>query len=123
MARYIDADKLIEEIVKAKEEIKTDNDALWGINKKTYGILCRLRRMVDDMPTADVSPKSEVEHWKKEANRYQTIAKAEVAREICTKFERLIRLYNSEYSGATFTDSWILAVLKEIKEKYKVGNE
>ena len=43
---------------------------------------------------------------------------SDVAMEICAKFENLIRLYNSEYKGATFTDSWILAVLKEIKEKY-----
>ena len=54
MARYIDADKLIEEIDLAQEELKTNNDALWEIRKKTYKALCRLRRMVLDMPVADV---------------------------------------------------------------------
>ena len=80
-----------------------------------------------DCPLPDVVPKSEVEHWKEEANRYQTLwcktyndfeisevvtqAKSEVAIEIFEEIEKCIffNKYGSPISNNLFA---------ELKKKY-----
>lgn len=61
MPKYIDAEKLIEKIDEAQEELKSDNDAILEIRKKTYKALCVLRGMIDNIPAADVIPRTEIE--------------------------------------------------------------
>lgn len=103
MARYIDADALIEMLnIKAKtdEEIGLYNHLALTQSFITF---------VERQPTADVVPKSEVERWKEnfqildaecsrlekyEANYYNEVikAKAEAAREIFEEIEKQIDL-------------------------------
>ncbi|MBR2388174.1 MAG: hypothetical protein IKB02_05330 [Clostridia bacterium] len=60
MARYIDADIAIYEIDKLQGSLMSSNDALWKKNKMIYKGLCNARGIIDDIPTADAVPKSEV---------------------------------------------------------------
>lgn len=60
MPRYIDADAVIKEIEDAQDSLKSNNDVMWEINKKYYKSLCMAHRIVDEQPTADVAPKSEL---------------------------------------------------------------
>jgi hypothetical protein len=61
MARYIDADIVTQEIEKLQTELESNNDTIWNKNKPIYKGLCYARGIIDDTPTADVVPKSEVE--------------------------------------------------------------
>ena len=56
MARYIDADALIEIIKEVLIELET-----WEPNRKNWYGLTLARRMVNEQPTADVAPRAE---WK-----------------------------------------------------------
>ena len=85
MARYIDADELQFE----GKSLKDDTNELIAMNKvcyvgrkqgKTIQMLKEMfKQMIDNAPTADVVPRSEVEK-----------AKQEVAREIFEEFDKLI---------------------------------
>ena len=90
----------------------------------------------DYKSTEDVVPKSEVEHWKEEANRYQTLwcktyndfeiseliteAKQEVAREIFKEIETLIPTtndYNDTSNWFAFIDQ-LEELISKLKKKY-----
>ena len=88
MKRYIDADKLL-----------TDAN-IHTLPASCYGAWGRTVVFTDDIenaPTCDVVPRSEVEHWKEEANHYQNLwcqtynelaeAKQEVARMVFEELE------------------------------------
>jgi hypothetical protein len=84
--------------------------------------------MIDNSPTEDVVPRSEVEHWKQEANRYQglwcktyndfeiseliTEAKQDVASEI---FEEIERNFHEDDFGDLTID---FMEFQELKKKY-----
>lgn len=135
MARYIDADKLIEHL---KDEIKACEPVFDGrANGKSvaYGTELGLKSAIsfaETLATADVAPKSEVENYKKIAEQQQTVAmdryfeikrlkeelekaKQAVAREIFEEIERIggvnngLFLYNFE--------------IAELKKKYTEGRE
>ena len=113
MARYIDADKLvIEEFpLKDHELIKVNECAFFGRRngKAIMQIKDYLKRMIDNAPTEDVVPRSEVEALTDERDRYKRYyfnhaydeleaeAKQEVARELLneikTKVNSLIDFY------------------------------
>ena len=111
MARYIDADKFTERI-KASPAFRNIYDGLL------------LQRVVIDLlnniPTADVVPKSEVEVWKQNRfNLYQRlklheIARQKVAREIFEEFERLME-NNEVWFGQT---DEMREEFAELKKKY-----
>lgn len=61
MARYIDAEALIEKIDQAQTELETNNPVVWENNRKHWWGLVMAKAMTDEQPTADVVPKSEVE--------------------------------------------------------------
>lgn len=54
--KYID-----EEIDKLQEELKSNNDAIWNLNKKAYKYLAYIRRTVLDAPS--VQPKMKMGKW------------------------------------------------------------
>ena len=73
MARYIDADALIEKIDKEQTALETNNSVLWEINRKYWKGLAMARAIIDEQPTASVAPR------------------AEVAREIFEEIEKIIK--------------------------------
>lgn len=104
MARYIDADKVHEEIEAIQISLESNDDKVWYRNKPYYKGLAMSRRIINDTPTADVAPKSEV------------------AREIFEEIEEmlnLLKIYNPY-------DSMLNVVgqnLVELKKKYTEGKE
>lgn len=103
MARYIDADKVMEEI----KRIGGHNLCEWD----TLGV----KALIDRTPTADVVPKSEVEELKNEIDRlkYNLKAvieeipetKAEVATEI---FAEIDSIFRKQYEICSKTDLKLL---------------
>lgn len=61
MPRYIDAEILECKIDEMQDELLTNDDLLWDINKPYYAGLAMARGFLNDMPTADVQ---EVKHAK-----------------------------------------------------------
>lgn len=59
MSRYIDAEILECKIDEMQDELLTNDDLLWDINKPYYAGLAMARGFLNDMPTADVQ---EVKH-------------------------------------------------------------
>ena len=126
MARYIDADKLLADILDERIINKTE---------KAQTVLKHFEIMVNRQPTADVVPKSEVEELKGElaiAERHEKDARAlfkdaviqlqnarqEVAREIFEEIEKFAR--------RPFPESKAVYVIKErefaeLKKKYTGG--
>jgi hypothetical protein len=93
MPRYIDADAVIKEIEQGQDSLKTNNDAMWEINKKYYKGLCWAHRIIDDQPTADVVPRERFDRVfgnLKAVLEERSEDKAEVAREIFEEIEREI---------------------------------
>ena len=60
MARYIDADALIEKIDQEQTALETNNSVLWEINRKYWKGLVMARAIIDEQPTASVAPRAEV---------------------------------------------------------------
>lgn len=132
MARYIDADKLIEHI---KDEIKACEPVFDGrANGKSvaYGTELGLKAAIsfaETLATADVAPKSEVEkeikNWQelyadtvsKWEKAYEELeiklenAKAEVATEIFEEIEHEMFMCDPDYG-------WLYHKFNELKKKY-----
>ena len=132
MARYIDADKLIEFITKGLNN--PDNTKAFG-----YDAIVILTE-IEYAPTTDVAPKSEVERLEHildcYALQYGTVtdqqkviekAKSEVAREIFEKIEESIATHaytskSEDYmDGAFDTIEWVDSKIDELKKKYTEG--
>ena len=118
--RYIDADKLVEMYERSAEDD-------W--NKKTApsswaeAFECAIAD-IDDQPTADVVPKSEVERLEKDnedlrnvltntINKYRN-CEAEVAKEIFEEIEREIKNHGIAYAQRK---------IAELKKKYTEGEQ
>jgi hypothetical protein len=113
MPRYIDADAVIKEIEQGQDSLKTNNDAMWEINKKYYKGLCWAHRIIDDQPTADVVPRERFDRVfgnLKAVLEERSEDKAEVAREI---FEEIENTWQDSESCAKFDKA-----LAELKKKY-----
>ena len=147
MARYIDADNLIEHL---KDEIKgCEIPPMSRANGKgiAYGTALGLKSAIsfaETLSTADVAPKSEVEKlqnelviWKQNRfNIYQKLecyetARQKVAREIFEEIEKIIDKHHSEcyeYEDGDECDtaityiSYISYDIAELKKKYTEGN-
>lgn len=86
MPKYIDADKVMEEIA----SMGGHNLCEWS----TLGV----KALIDRQPTADVAPRAEVEYWKEQCFNAcmnngcsdETIVRAAVAREIFEELRRYI---------------------------------
>lgn len=98
--RYIDADYFKERVV-----LWADNPERSAFAKSFAELLCDV---IDEIPTADVAPKSEVAKLQSQVNRLKKYdeerdialhaklianAKAEVAREIFAEIEELAKIY------------------------------
>ena len=119
MARYIEGKALLNAL---KEERKKGNfvfTAKW------------IKEIIDDLPTADVVPKSEVERLETElkamrgaANSYKMHyekAKAEVAREIFEEMDNILDDYKLSERGLRFIRDGELSIdqrYAELKKKY-----
>jgi hypothetical protein len=130
MARYIDADKVMEEIAR----IGGHNLCEW----ETIGV----KALIDRQPTADVAPKSEVDALEKEVERLKKIlnnyalqygtcmsqqkvidkAKSEVAREIFEEIEDLLHKHFVEWDFCYF-DEYLGEDFDELKKKYTEEKE
>lgn len=130
MARYIDADKLINKMF----PIGLVDNGKYTINAKAIKVA------IDQTPTADVVPKSEVERLEKEVEqlrnnndclikeavfapmeRAHTIiaVRQEVAREIFEEIEPWLNDYRNNFcSGLQF-----ITFLAELKKKYTEKND
>jgi ADP-dependent phosphofructokinase/glucokinase len=122
MARYIDADALIERL-----KFKRDETDING--KKHSGLECAIAQ-VQKQPTADVVPKSEVEElkadlevWKQNRfNIFQRLelykmTRQEVAREIFAEIDRAVE--NAELEWGTICG--VKLCIAELKKKYTEG--
>ena len=102
MARYIDADKVMEEI----ERIGGHNLCEW----ETIGV----KALIDRQPTADVAPKSEVAR--------------EIFAEMLEKLNHIVITADVDVEYNTFMKtinqvcSAVSAELAELKKKYTEGN-
>ena len=83
MARYIDADALIEKIDQAQTELETNNPVVWENNRKHWWGLVMARAMTDEQPAADVMTKEEAGFCIEQARQ-------EVAMEIFEELRRYI---------------------------------
>ena len=129
MARYIDADALIESI---QETLCSKCDKYDGIKCKSCGIDDTLD-FLDTAPTADVAPKSEVEETVKKlmdaTDKVICEAKAEVAREIFEEIEGMLDNYHSAclpvgaIEAYTYYEGGLGEAIAELKKKYTEERE
>ena len=130
MARYIDADKLCEALKSmASVQYHDKQNTILGVVSS-----------IENFPTAEVAPKSEVERLEHildcYALQYGTVtdqqkviekAKSEVAREIFEKIEESIATHaytskSEDYmDGAFDTIEWVDSKIDELKKKYTEG--
>lgn len=96
MARYIDADKVHENIETLQIALESNNDRIWAKNKPYYKGLATARAVLDETPTADVAPR------------------AEVAREI---FEE-INVIKKEYASGDIDGNELYIRLFRLEKKY-----
>lgn len=138
MARYIDADKLIEALQADydREGAKADEMAMIGNDdisvKYSHGQFCYLNAIerVKDTPTADVVPKSEVERLQEEANRYKRYFFRhdydEMIAEVLDKLDRFINAncieIKDERGIKGYVTSGVHFAIAELKKKYTGGN-
>lgn len=135
MARYIDADKLIEEL-KLLEMFITG--MLCGKTLITEAVAEYKKsalRLIDEQPTADVAPKSEVEQLRLEnqilsqnadtafqdglneaQDLYAEQIRSEVAREIFMDIDRVVE----KYSMGDIEYPAFINIIAELKKKYGV---
>jgi hypothetical protein len=141
MARYIDADKLIEALQTdfEKEGAKADDMAMSGnadlCVKYSHGQFCYLNAIerIKNVPTADVVPKSEYDEvlssWQKIHDSYDAdciehykYGRAEVAREMFAEIERLITkeclVFKDENGIRGYVDASVHYAIAELKKKY-----
>ena len=133
MARYIDADALIENV---KRVYCTDCNNYNEVRCRACGTDDALD-MIEDAPTADVVPKSEVEKLQEAYNdrlakdiqtnaEFVKHAKAEVAREIFEEIDSLLKifcdepLYSSDDLVCDIAD--LVYDIAELKKKYTEGH-
>ena len=116
MARYIDADELMEKIKKCEFDITG-----CGIMYDAGGV----QSAINTQRTADVVPKSEVEELKQIYRRYNKAIKnerAEVAREIFEEIEKILDdctvVRSFDYGKAYFAMSKFKSNFSELKKKY-----
>ena len=118
MARYIDADKVMDEI----NRIGGHNLCEW----ETIGV----KALIDRQPTADVVPKSEVEKLERTVKYLEGVCeslpdkvKAEVSREIFEEIERVMSSLDRRYMASENPkQSWgvrgAMTEIAELKKKY-----
>ena len=108
--RYIDADALIKKIYPM------------GIGDGKYTINAKAVKLaIDNAPTADVVPKSEVERWRRNLEAVleeRAEEKSEVAREIFEEIEKLMFGIIVQGNKRVFFDNKKFA---ELKKKYTEG--
>jgi hypothetical protein len=109
MARYIDADKFIKQFERALEHQK--KYGLYNHAKLTEYVI----KAIENEPTADVVPKSEVEGLRNDIDISYEYGKIDAAREIFEEIEKI--LIDSAYipDCARFVD---IDELAELKKKY-----
>jgi hypothetical protein len=130
MARYIDADKVMEKISHITVTVmggRSDGKTIFvkALNSYREEVLKR----IEDAPTADVVPKSEVEELKaiiadhkaseERLEELYSNAKSEVAREIFEEIDRII------FGTIIPNDCAIISIanLAELKNKYTEDKE
>ena len=129
MARYIDADLLLERLSKKKSEV-----AKGRYTEGFNDAIMRVRSMVSSASTADVVPKSEVDLYKRQvdeledelAQTYDKLetAKTEIAREIFEEIEYRIAIQaftskSEDYAEGMFDAiEWVDSKIDELKKKY-----
>ena len=104
MARYIDADALIE-----------------LLDERGYFKHAIYRSVIEDFPTADVVPKSEVDKWIRECEELQgrlIELEKEVAREIFEEIEKISEIYENRAETVCYFPNGFLT---ELKKKYTEG--
>ena len=115
MARYIDADIVREKIEALYEHhLEMRNFSADGACADCLGFL-------DDAPTADVAPKSEVERWRRNLEAVleeRAEEKAELAREIFEEIEKTFIDSSTLPDCAMFVD---IDKVAELKKKYTEG--
>ena len=130
MARYIDADTLYQKLY-----------PLDLVDKKTYAINAKaVADAIDNIPTADVVPRAEVDLYKRQvdeledelASTYDKLesAKADVAREIFGEIEAFLKDQEAVCENKRLADigNWIFhdylpKQLAALKEKYTEGGD
>lgn len=121
MAEYIDREKV-------KSQLEKTIGVLHEINGIKAVSLGAMIDFIDSQPTEDVVPKSEVEHWKAEASKYQgwwcktynefeiaeliNEAKQEVAEQIFEEIERCRTIGNYGVIGYLIDD------IAELRKKH-----
>ena len=73
MAEYIEREALEVQINKAQTSLESTDDKVWKRNKPFYKGLCWARAIINEQPTADVVPKSEVEYLVKALEKQQKL--------------------------------------------------
>ena len=120
MARYIDADALIEFITKGLNN--PDKTKAFGYDS------IEILTEIEYVPTADVAPKSEVEQLRKALDEYEETSglkqvKAEVAREIFEDIESKLMVTIDPISFDGMARIWVDDFC-ELKKKYtEASNE
>jgi hypothetical protein len=130
MARYIDADKFRQELIDRQITTQFFNP------RERHEIGCIIE-MLDNAPTADVAPKSEVAsmphkckdcagctQWKCDCSLIEDNAKTEVAREIFEEIEDSIAVHaftrkSEDYAEGMYDAiEWVDSKIAELKKKY-----
>ena len=118
MARYIDADKVHEEIEKLQIPLESNDDKIWNKNRPFYKGLAMARGVINDTPTADVIPKSDVasifDELIKEAN--------EIAERYAKWADEATDYVRIDYRGAQKGAILTLLKIAELKKKYTEGD-
>ena len=121
MARYIDADILINEVLASWDKDNHKTIEASHVHRQEHH---HLMRIIEKQPIADVVPKSEVEIWKQNRfNIFQSIelyemTRQKVAREIFEDIDRCCRV-----CGAFGIRGYIMEDVAELKKKYTEGAE
>ena len=109
MPRYIDADKVNEEIDTIQTSLESNDDKVWHKNKPYYKGLAMARSVINEQPTADVVPRSEV------VKIFEEIGK------ILYEYDKTAERDKSEYGELIVGD--IGYAISELKNKYTEGKK
>lgn len=127
MPRYIDADKLLEEL---KEEIDYETPMYTDEQNKFFvrGLKCALRD-VKSQPTADVVPKSEVDLYRKQVDELEdelslTYDKLEKAKAEGEKIiEEAFKMMQDNFVNTPIYKVFPSDLKAELKKKYLGGDD